>query len=98
MHRTTPRFWEQYAGLPNDVRQLANKNFQLLKENPRHPSLQFKKIGNFWSARVGLAHRALAVEDGEDLIWVWLGPTTTTSGSSAGANPSLHRTAQGRGR
>jgi hypothetical protein len=44
-----------------------------LQSNPRHPSLQFKKVGNVWSARVGLAHRALAVEDGEDFLWVWIG-------------------------
>ncbi len=72
-HRTTPRFWERYARLPRDVRQLADKNFELLKGNPRHPSLQFKKLGDLWSARVGLAHRALAIGDGEDFIWVWIG-------------------------
>jgi hypothetical protein len=66
-------FWERYGGLPNGVRELADKNFQLLQRNPRHPSLQFKKVGNFWSAKVGLAHRALAVEDGEDFLWVWIG-------------------------
>ena len=38
-----------------------------------HPSLHFEKVGRFWSARVGLAHRALAVEDGGDFIWVWIG-------------------------
>jgi hypothetical protein len=59
--------------LQEEVRQLAKKTFELLKGNPRHPSLQFKKIGNVWSARVGLAHRALAIEDGEDFIWVWIG-------------------------
>jgi hypothetical protein len=72
-HRATPRFWEHYRRLPTDVRDLADKNFQLLQSNPRHPSLQFKKIGTVWSARVGLAHRALAVEDGEDFLWVWIG-------------------------
>jgi hypothetical protein len=45
----------------------------LLKVNPHHPSLQFKKIGKLWSARVGLHYRALATEDGEDFIWVWIG-------------------------
>lgn len=35
--------------------------------------MQFKKVGELWSARVGHAHRALAVEDGEDFIWVWVG-------------------------
>ncbi len=73
MHRTTPRFWTHYESLPNELREIANKNFELLKTDPRHPSLQFKKIGKLWSARVGLAHRALAIEDGEDFIWVWIG-------------------------
>lgn len=73
MHRATEQFWERYSQLPDDVRELADKSFQLMKEIPRHPSLQFKKVGSFWSARVGLAHRVLAVEDGADLIWVWIG-------------------------
>jgi hypothetical protein len=72
-HRTAPSFWERFRSLPNDVRDLADKNFELLKRNPRHPSLQFKRVGAFWSARVGLTHRALAVEDGDDFIWVWIG-------------------------
>ena len=33
-----------------------------------------KKLGKFWSARVGLSHRALAIEDGEGFLWVWIGP------------------------
>lgn len=39
----------------------------------RHPSLHFKVVGRFWSVRVGLHHRALAVEGGPDLIWFWIG-------------------------
>jgi hypothetical protein len=73
MNRTTDRFWQRYWSLPKDVQALADKCFQRLKDNPRHPSLQLKKVGTFWSARVGLSHRALAVEDGEDRIWVWIG-------------------------
>ncbi len=38
-----------------------------------HPSLHFKKVGKFWSVRIGLNHRALAVGDGEDYMWVWIG-------------------------
>jgi len=52
-HRTTPRFWERYQNLPETVPDLADKNFQLLQRDPRHPSLQFKKVGNLWSVRVG---------------------------------------------
>lgn len=52
---------------------MARKNFELLKQNPRHSSLHFKKVNQFWSARVGLNYRALAVEDADDFIWVWIG-------------------------
>jgi hypothetical protein len=73
MHRTTVRFWKCFERLPDPVRNLAKQNFQLLKNDPWHPSLHFKKIGKFWSARVGINHRALAVKDGEAFIWVWIG-------------------------
>ena len=74
MHRTTRRFWEYCDSLAEDIQHVARKNYALLKVNPRHPSLQFKKLGKFWSARVGLNYRALAVEDGAEFIWVWIGP------------------------
>lgn len=72
-HRTTKRFWKNYWNLPQKTRDLADKAFDLLKENPTHPSLQFKKIGKLYSARVDLSYRALAFKDNEDCIWVWIG-------------------------
>lgn len=72
-HFASASFWEAYGKLPGHIRNLADKNFALLKENPQHPSLQFKKAGRFWSARVGLRYRALAVEDDDDLVWFWIG-------------------------
>ncbi|MBL7128436.1 MAG: hypothetical protein ISS16_05555 [Ignavibacteria bacterium] len=73
MHRATNRFWKCFNKLPSHIRKIARKNFQLLKTNPRHPSLHFKKIGKFWSVRAGLNLRSLAVEDDNDYIWVWIG-------------------------
>jgi hypothetical protein len=73
MHRTTARFWTLFAGLPQDAQTVARKNFELLKDNPSHPSLHFKKVGKLWSVRAGISYRALAVEDSEDYIWVWIG-------------------------
>jgi hypothetical protein len=35
--------------------------------------LQFKKVGRFWSVRVGLRYRALAVETDGGLVWFWIG-------------------------
>jgi hypothetical protein len=55
------------------VRELADKSFSLLKANPQHPSLHFKKVGRYRSARVGLHHRALAVEAPGGLLWFWIG-------------------------
>ncbi len=52
MHRTTPQFWGRFNELDKDIQALARKNFELLKENPRHPSLQFKKESDFWSASI----------------------------------------------
>lgn len=72
-HRASPRFWRCFRGLPKDVQSLADKSYALLKTNPGHPSLHFKKVAQFWSARVGLHYRALAVESGEELAWFWIG-------------------------
>ncbi|APV52014.1 hypothetical protein BWI17_21490 [Betaproteobacteria bacterium GR16-43] len=72
-HAASVRFWTLYEALPTPVRAVADKNFQLLKADPRHPSLHFKRIGKLWSVRVGEHHRALAhdVEDG--IQWFWIG-------------------------
>lgn len=72
-HHATAAFWTCHAALPDHVRQQADRNFALLKENPEHPSLQLKPVGRFWSVRIGLSWRALAVHDGETLIWFWIG-------------------------
>ena len=52
---------------------MARRNFDLLKEDPTHPSLHFKKVGKLWSVRAGSHYRALAVPDEPDFIWVWIG-------------------------
>jgi hypothetical protein len=59
--------------LPSSIRGLADANFALLKNDPRHPSLQFKKVGQYWSVRVGLHYRALAVETEDRYLWFWIG-------------------------
>jgi hypothetical protein len=73
-HRASPRFWSCYYRLPAEVRDLADRCYAVMLSDPRHPSLHFKKAGALWSVRVGLHYRAVAVEDGEDWVWVWIGP------------------------
>lgn len=72
-HHASPDFWACYHALPVSAQNLANKSFDLLKADSRHPSLHFKKVGGFWSARVGLHHRALAIEAPDGLVWFWIG-------------------------
>ena len=59
--------------MPPDTREVADRNFELLEADPLHPSLHFKQIGRLWSVHVGLGWRALAVRDGDDLVWFWIG-------------------------
>jgi hypothetical protein len=72
-HRASPRFWACYRRLPEDIQRLADRNYRLFCHNPRHPSLHFKKVRDRWSVRVGLHYRAVAIEEGEGLLWVWIG-------------------------
>jgi hypothetical protein len=72
-HFATPKFWKAYESLPKSVQQVADRNYELLKENPFHPSLHFKKVGSYWSVRVGLQYRALGIQDGDSLVWFWIG-------------------------
>jgi hypothetical protein len=72
-HSASPSFWECYSKLLPSIQELADKNFQLLKANPEHPSLHLKKVGKYWSVRVGIKYRAVAVESEEGLLWFWIG-------------------------
>lgn len=75
-HSTLPAFWQCYRRLSKEVRAVADKNFELLQADPRHPSLQFKKVGrtkNLWSVRVGDHFRALGLDRPEGPVWFWIG-------------------------
>ena len=59
--------------MPADVQELARKNYGLLKSNPYHPPLYFKRLGQFWSVRVGRSHRAVGVDAADGIVWFWIG-------------------------
>ncbi len=73
MHYTTRRFWECYNALPEAVQRTADQSYELLKIDPSHPSLHFKKVGKYWSVRVGQSYRALGVEVENGILWFWIG-------------------------
>ena len=73
-HFASPEYWESYRRLPSAIRGLADKQFALLKQDPGHPSLRLKQVGQFCSVRVGRRYRALGIECTEGIIWFWIGP------------------------
>ncbi len=63
----------RYESLPESVRELADKNYRLLKLDPRHPSLHFKRTGVLWPVRVGEHYRALGKDVPGGVQWFWIG-------------------------
>jgi hypothetical protein len=74
--RGTPRFWAAYRELPADIRELARKAYGLFRENPSHPSLQFKRVHTaepIYAVRVTLGYRALGLLEDDEIVWFWIG-------------------------
>jgi len=74
--RTTDRFRRAFAGLAPEVQRRARRAYALFRENPRHPSLRFKRVHTtrpIYSVRVGLGYRALGALEGEVVVWFWIG-------------------------
>lgn len=76
-HYASSGFWQYYRKLPEKIQDQAKKQFDILKENPHHPSLRFQpKSGSpYWAARVTRGtYRAMARYQGNgDYLWVWIG-------------------------
>ena len=72
-HFTSSDFRALYGKLPEEIRELADKNDAPLKANPRHPSLQLKSIEDLWSVRVGQHDRAPGIDAPDGIQWIWIG-------------------------
>jgi Txe/YoeB family toxin of Txe-Axe toxin-antitoxin module len=70
---TTEGFRKRFTRLPHATQRLAKKAYRLWRDNPRHPSLHFKKVGNYWSARIDDDHRALGRMKEGTMYWFWIG-------------------------
>lgn len=74
--RATRQFWKLYASLSPDIQQRARRAYQLWQSNPRHPSVQFKKVDDqepIYSARVTDDYRVLGLLEQGTMIWFWIG-------------------------
>ncbi len=74
--RATPRFWAAYRELPRDIREAAQKAYRLFRDDPNHPSLQFKKVHDrepIYSVRVTGAYRVVGLLEKDEVTWFWIG-------------------------
>lgn len=56
----TKTFIRDYRKLPQDIRELTDKQLGLLLSNPKHPSLNLKKMKDprdIWEGRITLSYR-----------------------------------------
>lgn len=74
--QVTRDFLDRFRRLPTEVQELARRAYKLWRDNPRHPSLRFKRIHGteqLYSVRIGLGWRALGLLDDETITWFWIG-------------------------
>ena len=74
---TLPSFWDTYRQLPDGVKQQARDAYRFFLLDPRHPGLNFKRVGKrrlVYSVRVSRNYRALGVLENGDIVWFWIGP------------------------
>lgn len=72
-HRAAPSFWSHFDQLPDEIQQLARKNYALLVADPSHPSLHLKRVGPYWSVRIGIHYRAIGNPRPYGILWFWIG-------------------------
>lgn len=74
--RINDDFLKAYRRLPNEVREQARKAYRLFRDNPQHPSLNFKPVHPsqpIYSARISRSYRAIGVRVEDEIIWFWIG-------------------------
>lgn len=67
----TERFRKDYGRLPQRLQRRVDKQLRLLLQNPRHPSLQIKRMQgheNRWEGRVTLHYRLTFALEGDTYV------------------------------
>jgi len=78
--QTTEKFRALFALLPVAVKDQARQAYKQFKNDPSHPSLQFKRVHSakpIYSVRVNIDYRAVGLMQGHEIIWFWIGSHNT---------------------
>ena len=74
--RTTQPFRKLYADLPKTIRRHAKKAYSIFQNDPRHPSLHFKRVHStlpIHAVRITKDYRAVGVQQDDEIVWFWIG-------------------------
>lgn len=75
--KRSKRFRALFDALPAEAQKQARDAYEIFKDNPRHNSLQFKRISptdpRVYSVRIGQHYRAIGKLEGDTVTWVWIG-------------------------
>jgi len=72
----TDDFRKSFRKLPSRIQRQAQKNYKRWKQNPHHPSLEFKQVHQskpIYCVRVAIGWRALGLKQGNKVTWFWIG-------------------------
>jgi hypothetical protein len=72
----TKTFHKRLILLPAAVQEQAAKAYEIWREDPYHPSLQFKRVNQkppIYSVRINLNYRALGLLESDRIYWYWIG-------------------------
>ena len=75
--QTTRPFDRDYAGFPEEIKERVEKQLALLLSNPRHPSLQLKRIrgtADVWEVWVTRSYRLTLQLAGDTYLLLRVGP------------------------
>ncbi len=73
---TTKRFRQTFNNLPSEIQRRAEIAYKMFDQNPRHPSLRFKKVRSvelIYSVRITRDYRALGLMEKNEILWFWIG-------------------------
>jgi hypothetical protein len=74
--KANQRFWGLFRALPAEIQEHARDAYRTFSANPRHPSLQFKRVNEekpMYSVRVTRDYRAVGILKGDTITWFWIG-------------------------
>ena len=74
---TSKPFEKDYGALPEEIKTLTDRKLRLLLQNPRHPSLQIKKMNDprsIWEGRITQSYRFTFQIEGDTYLLRRIGP------------------------